>query len=159
MQAEERFTNFISVILLSILIVLVSYESFKVGIEHTKSNVIYKNIYTYVMPNITIKPTDSFMAECTAYTNGYESTGKHPGDKGYGMTSSGKHTKQGYIAADTDILPYGSLVYIDGMGIYQVEDTGGDIKGNRIDIYFESRSAAYKFGRQDKKIIVLKRGY
>lgn len=52
------------------------------------------------------------------------------------------------IAADWSVLPEGSEVIICGHP-YIVEDTGGAIKGNRIDIYFESHEAALEYGVQD----------
>jgi 3D (Asp-Asp-Asp) domain-containing protein len=64
------------------------------------------------------------------------------------------------IAVDPDIIPYGSKVIVDGH-TYVAEDTGGDIRGNRIDIYMGSGQAAYErameFGRRPVKMIVLPR--
>ena len=110
-------------------------------------------VYVEVIPNI--KQADMFVAECTAYTAGYESTCKNLGDEGYGITSSGKKVGVGYVAADIRILPYGSLIYIEGMGVYEVQDTGGAIKGNKIDIYYENLQDALNFGRQWRNVIVL----
>ncbi|WP_049786747.1 3D domain-containing protein [Desulforamulus ruminis] len=59
------------------------------------------------------------------------------------------------IAADPAILPLGTKVYIDGFGCRIVEDTGKDIKGNRIDVYIKSHAAAVKFGRQNLNVTVL----
>lgn len=85
----------------------------------------------------------------TAYTAGFRSTGKRPGDKGYGRTASGTIVQQGRtIAVDTRIIPMGWWVYIDGMGLYRAEDRGGAVKGNKIDIYFVSEYQALKFGRR-----------
>ncbi len=113
-------------------------------------------VHRQLIPNI--KQADSFLAECTAYTAGYESTGKNPGDKGYGITSSGRKVRHGYVAADTRVLPYGTLIYIDGLGVFEVQDTGGSIKGNRIDIYYDNVKDALNFGRQMRNIIVLHKG-
>ena len=113
-------------------------------------------VYEQVIPNL--KQADSFLAECTAYTAGYESTGKTPGDKGYGITSSGKQVRPGYVAADIRVLPYGTLIYIDGLGVFEVQDTGNSIKGCRIDIYYENLTDALNFGRQMRNIIILHKG-
>jgi 3D (Asp-Asp-Asp) domain-containing protein len=110
---------------------------------------VVKQVY---MP---VKQSQSFIAECTAYTEGFESCGKLPNHPAYGITASGKRVAVGMIAADTRILPFGTKVYIDGMGIYTVEDTGGAIKGNCIDIYMPRLEDAIKFGRQHRKLIVL----
>lgn len=55
------------------------------------------------------------------------------------------------IAADINVLPYGTKVIIDGHE-YIVQDRGGVINGNRIDIYFESHQDALNFGVQYKEI-------
>lgn len=67
-------------------------------------------------------------------------------------TSSGTIPEEGRtISADWDVLPKGSEVVINGHP-YIVEDTGGAIKGHRIDIYFESHEAALEFGVQEVDI-------
>lgn len=55
------------------------------------------------------------------------------------------------VAADINVLPYGTKVIIDGHE-YIVQDRGGVINGNRIDIYFESHQDALNFGVQYKEI-------
>lgn len=90
----------------------------------------------------------------TAYTAGPESTGKRPGDPGYGITASGAKVKPGVtIAADPRIIPMGSTVYIEGIGTRVVQDTGSAIKGHRIDIYIPDLSEARQFGvKKDVKV-------
>ena len=64
--------------------------------------------------------------------------------------------KQGVtVAADTSVLPFGSKILIDGHE-YTVQDRGGAIKGNRIDVYFESHEEALQFGVQYKEIFLAK---
>nr|DAN64141.1 MAG TPA: lytic transglycosylase [Bacteriophage sp.] len=50
------------------------------------------------------------------------------------------------IAVDPTVIPYGSLVDIEGIGTFVAEDCGGAIKGNKIDIYFERHEDALRFG-------------
>ena len=52
------------------------------------------------------------------------------------------------IAADTTLYPMGTQFEIAGMGTYTVQDRGGAIVGNKIDIYFESHEEAKEFGVQ-----------
>lgn len=60
------------------------------------------------------------------------------------ITASGKRAKQGQtIAADLSVFPMGTKLLINGK-TYIVEDTG--VKGNVLDIYFESHADAVKFG-------------
>ena len=63
-----------------------------------------------------------------------------------GVTASGTRATAGRtIAADTTDLPFGTKVVIDGH-TYTVEDVGGAIKGNHIDVYFSSHSKALQWG-------------
>ncbi len=83
----------------------------------------------------------------TAYTAGPESTGKQPGDTGYGITASGNPVVEGItIAVDPEVIPIGSRVFIEGIGYRVAQDTGSAIKGNRIDVYLEDLAEARQFG-------------
>lgn len=63
------------------------------------------------------------------------------------ITATGTHAVEGVtIAVDPAVIPYGSLVDIEGIGTFIAEDCGGAIKGNKIDIYFERHEDALKFG-------------
>ena len=84
----------------------------------------------------------------TAYCACKKCCGKSPDDPRYGITAAGTVATEGRtIAADPRVLPYGTVVYIDGHA-YIVEDCGGAIKNERIDIYFESHEAALQWGVQ-----------
>lgn len=50
------------------------------------------------------------------------------------------------IAVDPSIIPLGSSVYIDGYGSFKAHDTGGAIRGNRIDVCVSSHAEAYQLG-------------
>lgn len=63
-------------------------------------------------------------------------------------TATGKEVREGIIAVDPDIIPLGARVEIKDMGVFTAEDTGGKIKGNRIDIFFTSKEEAKDFGRK-----------
>lgn len=65
------------------------------------------------------------------------------------ITATGKEVYEGVIAVDPRIIPLGTTVEIKDLGKFIAEDTGGKIKGNRIDIYFNSKKEAKKFGRQN----------
>ncbi len=88
----------------------------------------------------------------TAYSAGAASTGKSTEHPQYGLTSTGTRVTEGRtIAVDPKVVPLGWWVYIDGLGFRRAEDTGSAVKGNIIDVYFDSNDYANRFG--------LKRGY
>lgn len=76
-------------------------------------------------------------------------------------TSSGTWPKPGYtVAVDPSIIPKGSRVLIRSdypgvNGIRYAEDTGGDIVGFRVDVFFATREEAVQFGRRAVEIIIL----
>jgi len=74
--------------------------------------------------------------------------------KDVGMTASGVEAKRGTVAADTSIFPIGTLVYVPGYGWGRVEDRGSAIKGNRLDLFFDSHREALKWGRQQVDVKV-----
>lgn len=73
---------------------------------------------------------------CGAYANGYTATGA-------------KATQGVTIAADPDVLPMGTEIELDGH-TYTVQDTGGAIAGNRLDLYFDSHEDALQWGVREK---------
>jgi 3D (Asp-Asp-Asp) domain-containing protein len=78
-----------------------------------------------------------------------------------GRTASGRMVSRGLIAADPSVLPLGSRVRLDHPGYtgeYVVADTGGAIRGRRIDIWTPSTSEAMRFGRRTVKLTVLSYG-
>jgi 3D (Asp-Asp-Asp) domain-containing protein len=78
-----------------------------------------------------------------------------------GRTASGRMVSKGLIAADPRHLPLGSRVRIDAgaySGEYLVADTGGVIRGRRIDIWTPSSREAMRFGRRTVKLTILSLG-
>lgn len=73
---------------------------------------------------------------CGAYANGYTAIGE-------------KATQGVTIAADPDVLPMGTEIELDGH-TYTVQDTGGAIAGNRLDLYFDSHEDALRWGVREK---------
>ena len=108
------------------------------------------------------KPLESVSVTATGYTAGAESTGKRPGERGYGITYSGVKVRRDFvstIAADPKVFPIGTLLYIPGYGYGVVADTGSAIKGNKIDLYFETTRQVYKqWGKRSVRVDVLIKG-
>lgn len=69
-------------------------------------------------------------------------------------TGSIPHSKR-TIAVDTNIIPMHSIVYIKGLGFYIAEDTGGHIKGKRVDIFVDNHQQAQKLGKKSVEIYIL----
>jgi 3D (Asp-Asp-Asp) domain-containing protein len=67
-------------------------------------------------------------------------------------TASGKMAKVGTIAADKNVYPFGTIMYIPGYGYGEVQDVGGAIKGEHIDLYFKKHETALKWGKQRKQV-------
>ncbi|MDY6045132.1 MAG: 3D domain-containing protein [Peptoniphilus sp.] len=76
-------------------------------------------------------------------------------------TASGTPARVGAVAVDPRVVPLGTKLYIesaDGFPTYGfavAEDTGGAIKGNRIDLFYNTRGEAYQFGRRNVVVYVL----
>ncbi len=68
--------------------------------------------------------------------------------KQVGVTASGTMARRGTVAADTRHLPFGTIVHVPGYGWGRVEDRGGAIKGNKLDLFFDSHQQALNWGRQ-----------
>jgi 3D (Asp-Asp-Asp) domain-containing protein len=77
-----------------------------------------------------------------------------------GRTASGGGVRRGLIAADRRVLPIGTLVRLEAgsySGEYLVADTGGAVRGRKIDIWVPSNGEAMRFGRRPVKLTVLTR--
>ncbi len=85
--------------------------------------------------------------------------GPHDNDQWGNKTYIGSQVRPGIIAVDPNVIPLGSRVYIeypDGHGEYAIaEDTGGAIKGNRVDIAKWTVGEAEKFGIQNVKVYIV----
>lgn len=112
----------------------------------------------------------------SAYTAGFESTGKTTEDPTYGQTAISTPTHKVYakewytVAAPLDI-PTGTDIYIPyfkdkpNHGVFVVEDRGGRIKGNKLDVYFGDPvkdglavRKALEFGTQELVVEIRVRG-
>lgn len=78
--------------------------------------------------------------EATAYT--------HTGNR----TATGKWPARGMVAVDPDIIPLGSHVYVPGYGHAIAADTGGAIKGYRMDLFMDTERQAVRWGRKKVKV-------
>lgn len=96
------------------------------------------------------------VCRATAYDGSYETLGKtNP------KTALGRTPTVGTVAVDPNVIPLGTRLYIesvDGSYVYGecfAGDTGGGIKGNRVDLFMASRSQALAFGSKQVRVYIL----
>ncbi|MEN6351642.1 MAG: 3D domain-containing protein [Syntrophomonas sp.] len=70
-------------------------------------------------------------------------------------TATGKTPEVGTVAVDPSVIPMGSRLYIEGYGYGNASDTGGAIKGNRLDLFMEERSQCMNWGSRNVKVYLL----
>ncbi|MBQ2924831.1 MAG: G5 domain-containing protein [Anaerotignum sp.] len=91
--------------------------------------------------------TKQISAKVTAYT---------PYDAGCnGITATGTTAKKGVIAVDPSVIPLGTRVYIPGYGVAVAQDTGGAIKGNRVDVCYMTKNEAFSWGVRNVPVYIL----
>lgn len=92
-----------------------------------------------------------FYVSATAYT------ASCTGCSGITATGINLHTNPGLkvIAVDPSVIPLGSKVWVEGYGNAIAGDTGGAIKGNKIDLFMANKSDALSFGRKQVKVRIL----
>ena len=87
----------------------------------------------------------TFYCACRSCSGGY----------GAGTATGTRCTEGRTIAVDPRVIPLGSKVYIEGFGDFIAEDTGGAIKGNKIDIYLSDHSRCYALGVTRANVYVM----
>lgn len=110
----------------------------------------------------TVSRGDSSQAGSWSYYNASAYTAKCAGCSG--ITKTGKNIRNQSIdhrvvAVDPTVIPLGSVVEVEGLGRFTALDTGGAIKGFKIDVLMQSKKQAYDFGRKPLKVRVIRSGY
>jgi 3D (Asp-Asp-Asp) domain-containing protein len=115
-----------------------------------------------IFEQLDMNRLESVEVTATGYTAGVESTGKSPGHPEYGITYSGVKVRKddfSTIAADPKVFPIGTIMYVPGYGFGVVADTGGAIKGNKIDLYFSTKKQVYEeWGKRKVRVYIVQRG-
>jgi 3D (Asp-Asp-Asp) domain-containing protein len=75
---------------------------------------------------------------------------------GTGRTRTGRRATYGVVAVDPRVIPLGTMVYVEGYGLALACDTGGAIKGHRIDLCYDSNYEANRYGRKHVKVHILR---
>jgi|SRR5690625_1584168 len=111
---------------------------------------------------IAMEEYPSATVTATGYTAGAESTGKTQDHPQYGITFSGVQvTRDLYstIAADLDIYPIGTVMYIPDYGYGVVADKGSAITGEKIDLYYETVEDVFsEWGKKELNVYIVEMG-
>ncbi len=134
---------------IQIKIVNLSSEGFPVVYSE---EAVYAFRYQRIMDQWKVKQSglwnnlksDSFIINASAYTAAADECGKSDG-----VTASGVKVTEKRTLACPAQYPFGAKIEIEGMGVYTCEDRGGAIKGNHFDIYMQTKSDAFAFGRKN----------
>jgi 3D (Asp-Asp-Asp) domain-containing protein len=86
----------------------------------------------------------------------YDPSPQTIGPRATGRTRTGMIATYGHVAVDPRVIPLGTLVFVEGYGFAIASDTGGAIKGNKIDLCFDTRAEALRFGRRKVRVHILK---
>lgn len=110
---------------------------------------------TEAVEEIIVKEEDlfsekSFIANVSAYTAAADECGKSDG-----ITASGERVKENHTLACPKNYAFGTKVKIEGYGVYTCKDRGGAIKGNKFDIYMQTKKEAFAFGRRHLRAEVI----
>lgn len=131
---------------------------------HALPTMAQKNSATNIEGNIAVTASGTFafskriVCKATAYEGSAASNGKWAG-----MTATGRKPVYGVIAVDPSVIPLNSKLYIESAdggkswiyGFAVAGDTGGAIKGNKIDLCYNTLDQCYQFGRRDAIVYIL----
>lgn len=138
------------------------------------------NAVSYVSNETVIKPAVNTVVECGVWNvrrddqnaapavgtvNGYAYSkvisAKATAYCDDGKTASGIQSKEGVVAVDPRVIPLGTRLYIEATdgswsyGVCLAGDTGGLIKGNRVDLFYDEYDTCIQFGRRNCNIYIL----
>lgn len=120
--------------------------------NHLSSDVIkVKEVLKIANPGTPVKSIKEITVDSSAYTLNFAHC--------KGITATGinlkKNPNQKVISVDPKVIKLGSKVYVPGYGYAIAGDTGGSIKGNKIDVFIPSQKAAQQWGRKKVKIQIV----
>ena len=135
---------YLTILLLSFFNYIIFIKSNNTQNEIITTVIFDENTYTFHEEPIIEMQEDNYESlgifKITAYCSCKKCTGS-----GKGITASGAIVQANHTVAAPPNFPFGTILLINGIE-YTVEDRGGAIKGNRLDIYFDSHEEALQFG-------------
>ena len=162
-KRKSLFTKTLVVILLLVLLLVFLNNELKNYIPEWENNLSLEELiklHKYTLPKAPEGYVSIGTFKLTAYCPCEKCCGvwgeNRPSDENgkIVITASGERAEQGLtVAADTDLLPFGTALIIDGKK-YIVQDRGGAIKKKHMDIYFENHEQARSFGVQYREVYI-----
>lgn len=83
-------------------------------------------------------------------------TGYYKYVTGTGITATGRKATKGVVAVDPRVIPLGTKLFVEGYGYAIAADKGSAIKGNRIDLCFDTYQEAKRYGRRKVTVQIIK---
>jgi 3D (Asp-Asp-Asp) domain-containing protein len=171
MNNMKSWTRRFAMVCLFLMAVLATFQS----ISGVNAQMLIKQLASVVTSTETASGTTRSLEDeidwskypkltvtATGYTAGVESTGKSKGHPEYGITYSGVKVKRDLfstVAADLTVFPIGTILFIPGYGYGVVADKGGAIKGNELDLYYETVEDVYnKWGKKRLEVYIVQKG-
>ena len=127
--------------------------------KEAKNKIIERGTKKEELPIVELKKEPANVTVSAAGNNSLNvvATGYTPGDPGCtGITYTGTKAARGTIAVDPSVIPFGTKLYIPGYGYGVAADTGGAIKGNKIDLCYETRAEALNWGIKNITVYVVR---
>lgn len=106
-------------------------------------------------PGAWHEPPTRYRKAVTMTSTAYEPGPRSCGPNAKGITSCGLKAGYGIVAIDPRVIPYGTRVFVEGYGFAVAGDTGGAIKGNKIDVGFLTVPECMQWGRKKVKVYIL----
>ncbi len=127
----------------------------------SQRNVLRERVLVRMKPKIVLQGTlgdvnrgggyhQPFRMVATGYAGGA------CGGSASGHTASGLKARRGVVAVDTRFIPLGTRLYVPGYGFAVAADRGSAIRGNRIDLCFDTYGEAIRFGRRSVQVYILR---
>jgi 3D (Asp-Asp-Asp) domain-containing protein len=130
---------------------LEAVKSFQTYNGLTPDGAVGKETIAFLQRERATTEPGRYSRQLTMYATAY--TAHDAGNSSY--TSRGHELRKGLVAVDPRVIPLGTRLFITGYGFAIADDIGGAIKGNKIDLAFESRAEALQFGVQRVTVYIL----
>jgi 3D (Asp-Asp-Asp) domain-containing protein len=150
MSTRAKLTVLAWIFLFLILALLKVDATTKTQLEHTTTTNLAVEDTEIVQPE---EKEDWLLGEFTItyYCSCEKCCGKTDG-----ITCSGEKVSEGItVAVDPNVIPLGVYIYIEGVGYRIAQDTGGNIKGKKVDVYMSSHEEALKAGIHKANVYVI----